>query len=714
MNASSKNNRILVIDDNPAIHEDFKKILCGGVSGGDELRDAADELFGETTAVAERLIFEIDSAFQGREGLDKVRQAAKEGRDYALAFVDVRMPPGWDGVETISRIWKEHPDLQVVICTAYSDHSWEEIIRQVGRTESLLILKKPFDNVEVLQLAHALTEKWALSHHVNNRLHDLDRLVNERTHDLLIANANLQKEAIERERTQAELRRSEERFSKAFRASPVPITIQTLKDEHYVDVNDSFLVMTGYRRDEVIGKPPAALNLCEPGASFDTLSALLAERKPVRRFESRLTTKSGEVRDVVVSAEVFDLGGEPCVLTIAEDVSDRLALEQQLRQSQKLEAVGQLAAGVAHDFNNLLTVIQGHASLRLAAKNLDCGVTESLSQVGMAAERAAALTRQLLAFGRKQTTQVRVLDLNYVIERLAKMLGRLIGAHIKTRWELLEGLPYILADEGNVEQILVNLALNACDAMPDGGTITFRTSVSEIDAAYLARRPEARAGKFVRLTVSDTGHGMDAATMGKIFEPFFTTKDVGKGTGLGLSTVHGIVTQHEGWIEVASTPGAGSTFEVLLPANEGKIDSHETEWIAEEGLGGSETVLVVEDEPAVREIVRVALEEHGYRVLAACDGPEALRVWAAHSGEISLLLTDVVMPSGITGCELARRLRAERQNLKVVVTSGYSGDIVDKDLLLKEGMIFVSKPYKAAGIIQAIRRCLDTAAAAAA
>ena len=259
-----KNNRILIIDDNPSIHDDIRKILCGDGERNEALGSTKALLFGEEPSQSDRTRFELDSALQGKEGLAMVQQAAEAGRPYALAFVDVRMPPGWDGVETISHIWKLYPDLQIVICTAYSDHSWAEMIRHFGKTDSLVILKKPFDNIEVLQLAHAMTEKWLLSHQVKSRLHDLDQAVSERTTELQSANEHLKKEIAERIQTEKELRLSEERLSKAFEASPIPLAIQTLRQDKFVDANQGFQKLTGFNRAELIGRTPQG---CTSGAA---------------------------------------------------------------------------------------------------------------------------------------------------------------------------------------------------------------------------------------------------------------------------------------------------------------------------------------------------------------------------------------------------------------------------------------------------------------
>jgi PAS domain S-box-containing protein len=602
------------------------------------------------------------------------------------------MPPGWDGIETVARMWEVQPDLQIVICTAYSDYSWEDMMRRFGRSDNLLILKKPFDNVEVLQLAHALTRKWQVTRQASLRIEEMDVMVRQRTQELQTANDRL--------------RDSEERFSTAFHASPIPMAMQTLASGCFLDFNDAFLNLTGFHRNQLTGETSAALKL-RPSGESRAWPQLQAGRN-VRNLECEITTSAGETRQVLISLEVLPLGPESNVLLIAEDLTDKRKLESELRQAQKMEAVGQLAAGVAHDFNNILTIIQGHASLQISAPGLDPDVVDSLKHISSAAERAANLTRQLLAFSRKQVMTPRRLDLNALVRQISTVLPRLIGEHIRLVTDLGPELAAVFADDCNMEQILLNLAVNARDAMPNGGTLTIRTEEINVDDDYLRMVPDALAGRYVCLSIRDTGTGMDVRTRNRIFEPFFTTKEVGKGTGMGLATVYGIVKQHDGWLEVDSALGQGSAFKVLLPVCEEEAET-ERRVIAFKNTphGDGRTVLVVEDDPAVRGLVKEILLHHNYRVIEAEDGEAALALAREYAGDIFLLLTDMVMPRGVSGRDLAVTLMAEQPALKVIYTSGYSPDLFDSSLALQPGINYLPKPYTSAMLAEILGNALE-------
>jgi two-component system cell cycle sensor histidine kinase/response regulator CckA len=385
------------------------------------------------------------------------------------------------------------------------------------------------------------------------------------------------------------------------------------------------------------------------------------------------------------------------------DITERLQLEAQVRQSQKMDSVGQLAAAVAHDFNNILMIIQGYTSLLMAQRELPPELGEPLKQISSASERATNLTRQLMTFSRKQTMAPQVLDLGEVINNMAYLLRRVIGEAIAQQLNFSPNLPPIQADPGMMEQIIMNLTINARDAMKQGGTLTIATKSVEIDEEYVRRNPEAQVGRCVCLSISDTGVGMDPQTLGKIFEPFFTTKE--SGTGLGLSTVYGIVKQHQGWIEASSEPGKGSTFKIFLPAVAKPPEAKQPP--EPNTLSGSETILVVEDEPALRELVVRHLRKQGYKIIQASSGTEALAIWLDHAQEIDLLFTDMVMPDGMTGRDLAETLKTQKPEIKIIYTSGYSLEVVEQDFALRKGANFLQKPYQPSTLLKIVRASLD-------
>ena len=410
-----------------------------------------------------------------------------------------------------------------------------------------------------------------------------------------------------------------------------------------------------------------------------------------------------------LSWSFFPITASQVVHCYGSDITERLGLEAQLRHSQKLESVGQLAAGVAHDFNNILTIIQGHSDRLLDQCDGDDTLTEPLRQISAAASRASGLTRQLLLFSRKQVMQARVLDLNGVLHNMAKMLRSLLGEDIVLDLDCASGVLAIEADGGMIEQIVMNLAVNARDAMPKGGRLCIATSTLETDESYVHLHPEARTGRTVCLCVTDTGCGMDPQTQNRIFEPFFTTKEVGKGTGLGLATVYGIAKQHQGWVEVNSQVGVGTTFRIFLPHSSKVLEAPAERTAAPEVLAGrKETILLVEDEPVLRELARMILNDYDYEVLEASTGVEALKVWDHHKGEIDLLLTDLVMPEGMNGRELAEKLKVRKPGLKIIYTSGYSSEMMGSDLAQRD-IHFLQKPYPPPQLARAVRECLDVA-----
>ena len=394
---------------------------------------------------------------------------------------------------------------------------------------------------------------------------------------------------------------------------------------------------------------------------------------------------------------------------VAHDVTERKHLEGQLQQAQKMESIGQLAGGIAHDFSNMLTVINGYSNLLLDNQVLSAPVVESLKHIFVAGGRAANLTRQLLIFSRKSHPHSQSLDLNEVVDTVSAMLRRMIGENISLEVDLARPLPRIMADAGMLEQIMMNLAVNARDAMPKGGSLVLSTGSREFSAAECAGNPEAKPGAYVVLGVRDTGCGIPPEILPRIFEPFFTTKEEGKGTGLGLATVFGIARQHQGWVEVESEVGMGTLFQVCLPVATAAQTARATAPVESFLLvGGKETVLLVEDEEAVRAFARTVLEMHGYKVLEAGTAVDALEAWKWHHERITLLLTDLVMPDEMTGLELAQRLQAEKPGLKVLFSSGYNPGQVEQILDSKNSYCFLQKPYLPKTLARVVREVLDT------
>jgi len=627
---------------------------------------------------------------------------------------DVRVlsaPPLWqdDRVRAVA-LWS----LALIITPVI----WVALLRRKVREQTAIISAQLTREQDLNdELERKVRERTVALSDANAQLqqaHDgLEARVHKRTAELSHANETLRAEVLERQRSEHALRLSEERFAKAFRCSPVPMAISTMADGHYIDLNDAYAQMLGFTRDEMLGRTSVELGVWVD--LDDRLRAIqtMREKRRICDWRLKLHSKSGETRHVLASAEIIVVNGLECLLAILNDETQRVLLEDQLRQAQKMEAVGQLAAGIAHDFNNMLTIIQGHVCLMLAT-HADAEQAESLREISRTADRAAHLTRQLLTFSRRQPLSPRLWPIDEVVDGMAQMLHRTLGEQVLLDFRCDAPDVTIHADRAMIEQMLLNLAVNARDAMPSGGKLSFATTPVRITDDYVRSRPDARAGEFVRITVSDTGCGMDAATLSRAFEPFFTTKDVGKGTGLGLASVYGSVKQHGGWIEVESCVGVGTTFRIFLPVQPAETTAPEEGKSAPRIPRGHETILLVEDERGVRNLARNVLQRAGYKVLCAEDGVEALTVWREHASRIDLLLTDMVMPNGLNGRELAKHFLNERSDLKVIYTSGYTLELEGGDGALQDGVNFLPKPYAADQLASIVRRCLDAAPSPAA
>ncbi len=512
--------------------------------------------------------------------------------------------------------------------------------------------------------------------------------------------------AIDRKRAQEAVRESEERYRLLFERNLAGVYRITLTGR-ILECNDALAHMFGYRsREDLIDRDVRTLYPTSDRRR-DYLDTLLKDRSLVNH-EMRGQRKDGSAVWTLENAALLaDEGaGEVIVEGTVTDITDRKHLEEQLRQSQKMEAIGQLAGGIAHDFNNLLTTVLGYSNMALDQLSPHEPLREEIEEIQKAGERAANLTRQLLAFTRKQLFEPRVLDVNALIAEATRMLGRLIGEHIRLVMQLDPSLGSVKGDPGQIEQVLVNLVVNARDAMADGGALTIRTQNADVDAGNARLHFGAPAGRYVVLSVVDTGVGIDPEIQKRIFEPFFTTKEKPQGTGLGLATVYGIVRQSGGHVFVASEPGRGSTFAIYLPRVEAEIESAAV-GVAPAAPGrGSETILLVEDEAPVRDLTRRCLEQRGYAVLQAASAEDALEVLAQHGGHVDMLLTDVVMP-GASGPELARRLTAERPSLQVLFVSGYPDDSPASAGMLEAGTAFLQKPFTADTLAHKVRSVLD-------
>jgi PAS domain S-box-containing protein len=474
-------------------------------------------------------------------------------------------------------------------------------------------------------------------------------------------------------------------------------------------VNPFYLHLTGYAPEEVLGKSWFQfLPERERPPTADVFRELL-QREVHAHHENAILTKAGPERIIAWNNTlVRDAQGRPAgTLSIGEDVTERLHLEEQFRQAQKMEAVGRLAGGVAHDFNNLLTAITGYTDL--VRQDLHPGDPHraDLDEVRNAADRAAALTRQLLAFSRRQVLQPRVLDLNEVVTGMEKLLRRTIGEDVVLDARLAPDLPGVRADPGQLEQVIMNLAVNSRDAMPDGGRLTIETGLGDLDDTYAASHPGARPGRYVLMAFTDTGQGMDQETQKHVFEPFFTTKGPGKGTGLGLATVYGIVKQSEGYVAVYSEVGVGTSMKVYLPVAEGAAQRIAPPASEASTPSGTETILLVEDEEGVSALALKLLERRGYTVLRASGGAEAVALGRAHAGAIDLLITDVVMP-GMGGPECAELLVRLRPGLKVLFVSGYADAAVTGHRILDPRAPYLQKPFTPDALARKVREVLDT------
>lgn len=578
------------------------------------------------------------------------------------------------------------------------------------------IIHRAEDMTEFVRLKKLGIEERKLTLHLRSQAHDMEAEIFDRAQELQDANRllrlaqdELELRVVERtaqlEGMVAALHRSEDRYRMLFNSNPNPMWVYDVETLDFLAVNQAAIARYGYSEDEFLSM---TIKEIRPPEEIPTLLAAVTDLSPevTSTVYRRHKKKDGQLIEIEGTSREMIIDGRRTRVVLATDITERKNLENQLRQAQKMEAIGRLAGGIAHDFNNLLTAIIGYSDIILRDRSTSDGVRPQLEEIRAAGKRAAVLTSQLLAFSRKQLLHLRVLDLNEIVHDIEKMLCRVIGEDVDLVAISKPDLGMIKADPGQIEQILMNLAVNARDAMPQGGQLTIETCNIELEDAYVRTHPEVIPGQYVLLAVSDTGHGMDLETQSHIFEPFFTTKEPGKGTGLGLSTVYGIVRQSGGHIWMYSEPDHGATFKIYFPRVDEVAEPAPLTPDTTSSIHGTETILLVEDDRAVRELSRAALEMYGYKVLEAPGGPQALELFGPSVGDIDIVVTDVIMP-GMNGAVLVERLHELRPDLNVLFVSGYTEDATIRHGVLAEGVAFLQKPFTPQTLARRVREELD-------
>lgn len=681
--------RILVIDDNRSIHDDFRKILAP-VDASDDALDAAEAaLFG---TARQPQTFTIDTASQGEEGLQMVRRAQEEGRPYAMAFVDVRMPPGWDGIETTRQIWQVCPDMQIVICTAYADCNWTDVQEQIKPRDRMLILKKPFDIIEVLQLAISLTEKFRLLLESKSHLEDLEQRVKQRTQEL-----ESSQHAAHEKASLLDLSRD-------------AILVCCL-DRRVTYWNKSAERLYGWSAAEAVGRPVTDIIADSSSGSFQQAYDEVVQ---AGEWDGEIQQVRKEGRKLVVEGRwtlLRDATGQPrSILMINTDITERKKFEEQLLRSQRMESLGTLAGGIAHDLNNALTpIMMSIELLKLHEKDaLRMGV---LATIENSARRGAEMVRQVLSFSRGVEGQRVDVQAGHLLKGIEKIATETFLKSIRVTSDIPADLWIVQGDPAQIHQMLLNLCVNARDAMPNGGTLTLSAANHLLDEQCAAMIAGAKPGPYLLIELEDTGIGMSPEVVDRIFEPFFTTKELGKGTGLGLSSALAIIKSHQGFIRVSSELDKGSKFQVYLPAQAEGL-SLTSPGQAEMPRGNGQLVLLIDDEEPVRHITGQTLESFGYRVLPAADGVEASTLYAEHKDQVAVVLTDMMMPV-MDGPATIQVLMRMNPQVRIIAASGLGV----KDMVAKAtnaGVTdFIPKPYTAETLLKMLHTVLHKRRAAA-
>lgn len=553
---------------------------------------------------------------------------------------------------------------------------------------------------------HARRKQFMTSELLRDLHEKLEQQISDRTAELRISNEKLTVKINEHMSTEEALIESNERFSNAFENAPIMMSISSLDDSICLDVNQRFVDVAGYSKEEIIGKSFIELGVI---ASADKEKILVALKEDKRIYDLELNFRSKHGKELIwnYSGQIITIGGNKYVLSASMDITEQRLFEQHLRQSQKMEAIGQMAGGMAHDFNNILTVIMGYGQMLKMDESLTVGAQEAIDQIISSSEKAARLTGGMLAFSRKQNLTLEYENLNNIVHHVQKFLVRIIGEDIDLKTISNKANVTVRVDIGQIEQVLMNLATNARDAMPKGGVLTIKTDIQNIDSSFIEGNGFGVSGVYAVLSFSDTGSGISKEHQKRIFDPFFTTKEVGKGTGLGMAIVYGIVRQHNGFIDVNSEPGEGTTFRIFLPIIESadELQKEAPEMMLPDG--GFETILLAEDDPDVRKFVGGILNKYGYDVIYAVDGQDAIDKFIENKENIRLILMDMIMPKK-NGKEAYEIIRMVQPGMKILYSSGYTSNYIKDRGVSEEAIEIVMKPVNPMVLLQKIRIVLDS------
>ena len=656
----------------------------------------------KTAIIASQQFGNSPLTWTGMTKTDPQHASNRAGTSYMIHTMEVARAPGWQVLyfHNLDVLYQKAylpllkaSGLIIIVITVFTGLAVYFLYRVASR-----------DIVRRRQAEKALAEAHA----------NLARRVEERTADLKETNEQLNAEIAGRKRSEEALLAAKEHLQAIYDASPDMIFLHSA-DGQILDVNQNALATFGYSLEEMKDPQPSDIigKIHTREMTLEKIELTLQGQTP--HFEWQAKKKSGEEFPVEVCLSRLELvstdgnAKKPGVLAILRDITERKKIEEHLRHSQKIEAVGKLAGGIAHDFNNILMAIMGYGELLRIKLPADSSLREFVDQILVSSERAARLTQGLLAFSRKQVIDPKLVALNEIVTTISKMLARIIGEDIELLTTLTPQEPIVMLDSNKMEQALLNLATNARDAMPDGGRFSLETGTAVLDEAFSQAHGYGRPGQFALLTATDTGIGMDESTRERIFEPFYTTKDVGKGTGLGLAIVYGIVKQHSGYIDVSSEPGRGTTFRIYLPLQPtaDKPVAEQKQEESEAAVGGTETVLLAEDDLPLRTLLSATLKSHGYNVVEAMDGADALQKFLQHRDTVQILILDVVMPK-MTGLDVWEEARKTKPVIKVVFMSGYSEDILQKKGKSEFAANLVMKPVSQSALLKKIREILDS------